>query len=97
MAPEVIAKGKYDAKADIWSLGISVIEMCEGSAPYKELDPKATMRAISEKAAPKLSNANKFSAELNDFISKCLTKNPNDRPDAMSLVLVINLLSLSQR
>jgi serine/threonine protein kinase len=92
MAPEVITKGKYDAKCDVWSLGITVIEMCEGSPPLMDMDPVAAMKAIPERPPPKL--AGKWSAELTDFVAKCLTKSPTERPSAMELLMVINLLLL---
>jgi len=46
MSPEVISKSKYNKKTDIWSLGITTIEMAEGEPPYSHLHPVRAMFVI---------------------------------------------------
>lgn len=86
MAPEVIQEVGYDVKADIWSLGITAIEMAEGKPPYANIHPMRAIFMIPSKPPPKLSEPDRFSKEFNDFIGKCLTKNPEQRPTAADLL-----------
>jgi serine/threonine kinase 4 len=46
MSPELISKSKYNSKTDIWSLGITSIELAEGSPPYSHIHPVRAMFAI---------------------------------------------------
>ncbi|KAH7971745.1 hypothetical protein HPB52_002402 [Rhipicephalus sanguineus] len=71
MAPEVIQEIGYDCVADIWSLGITALEMAEGKPPYGDIHP---MRA------------NRWSPEFIDFVSRCLVKNPEERATASDLL-----------
>ena len=54
MAPEII-DNSYDFKCDIWSIGISAIEMAQGEPPYANLPPWQTFLALHQNTAPKLS------------------------------------------
>lgn len=86
MAPEVIQEVGYDVKADLWSLGITAIEMAEGKPPYSNIHPMRAIFMIPSRPPPKLSEPDSWSKIFNEFISKCLTKNPEQRPDANTLL-----------
>lgn len=86
MAPEVIQEVGYDFKADIWSLGITAIEMAQGAPPYHNIHPMRAIFMIPSKPPPTLEETAKYSKEFNDFISKCLVKNPDQRPGAEELL-----------
>jgi len=86
MAPEVIEELDYDYKADIWSLGITVIEMAEGRPPHSEMHPMRVIFIIPSRPPPTMTNPEKWSPELNDFVKKCLMKDPTERPDATTLL-----------
>jgi len=80
MAPEVIMQDDgYDALADVWSLGITAIEIAMGVPPYSHLPPYPAMLKITQQDPPNVPES-KFSAEFRDFIRQCLTKNVNARP-----------------
>lgn len=86
MAPEVIREESYDFKADIWSLGICVIEMADGAPPFSHMHP---MRAIflipMMTSPPKLRDEDKYPSTMLDFIAQCLTMQASERPSSASL------------
>eukprot|EP01080_Neovahlkampfia_damariscottae_P002831 gene2831-4238_t len=86
MAPEVIQENKYNGKADVWSLGITAIELAEGKVPLSGIHPLRAMFQIPNKAPPTLTEKNKWSDEFNDFIAQCLTKAPEERPTSKELL-----------
>jgi serine/threonine protein kinase len=91
MSPEVIAcetdkEISYDYKADIWSLGITCIELAEKEPPHNELNPTRVMMRIRKSDAPKLKETHKWSKVFQDFLSKCLTKMPDERLNARELL-----------
>eukprot|EP01088_Endostelium_zonatum_P007114 TRINITY_DN19287_c0_g1_i1.p1 TRINITY_DN19287_c0_g1~~TRINITY_DN19287_c0_g1_i1.p1 ORF type:complete len:553 (-),score=157.26 TRINITY_DN19287_c0_g1_i1:133-1791(-) len=85
MAPELIRGQDYDAKVDIWSLGIVVYEMAEGDPPYMENPPLRSLFLISTKGIPDLRDA-KWSKEMKDFVKQCLRSEPDKRPNATQLL-----------
>ncbi|KAI8910040.1 kinase-like domain-containing protein [Powellomyces hirtus] len=86
MAPEVITGNSYGTEADIWSLGITAIEMADGVPPLHELHPMRAMFKIPYLPAPTVQDPSRFSPEFVDFLSKCLTKDPPSRPSAIQLL-----------
>ncbi|XP_071744996.1 serine/threonine-protein kinase 4 isoform X2 [Lepeophtheirus salmonis] len=86
MAPEVIQEIGYDCVADIWSLGITALEMAEGKAPYGEIHPMRAIFMIPAKPAPTFNKPGKWSPQIIDFVSRCLVKNPKERATASELL-----------
>lgn len=85
MAPEVIEEIGYDTKADIWSLGITAIEMAEGRPPYSDIHPMRAIFMIPTKPPPTFKKPEEWSSEFNDFIRSCLIKKPEERKTALRL------------
>jgi serine/threonine protein kinase len=91
MAPEVIncdtnRENPYDYKADIWSLGITCIELAEKEPPHHELNANRVLMKIRKSESPKLQDCIKWSLEFQDFVFKCLDKNPESRLTARELL-----------
>jgi serine/threonine-protein kinase 24/25/MST4 len=86
MAPEVIKQDQYDGKADIWSLGITCIEMALGKPPHSKLTALRVMNSILKSDPPVLEDRDAkegrkpWSREFKDFVKQCLQKEPNNRP-----------------
>ncbi|KAF3840707.1 hypothetical protein F7725_006569 [Dissostichus mawsoni] len=90
MAPEVIAcdenpDSTYDYRSDIWSLGITAIEMAEGAPPLCDMHPMRALFLIPRNPPPKL-KSKKWSKKFLDFIEGCLVKTYNSRPSTEQLL-----------
>ena len=86
MAPELINMQKYNKSIDIWSLGITCIELAEYEPPYINFDKSEALNKIKRNPPKGLSTPNKWSKEFNDFVQICLVVNKFKRPTCKDLL-----------
>lgn len=92
LPPEVINQDvidpKYSSVIDIWSLGITIIEMAEGQPPYGDLEQSVAMKEIANhnKSSPTFKNPSMWSHSLNDFLALCLNKDVRLRKSSKDLL-----------
>uniref|UniRef100_A0A7N8X8E2 non-specific serine/threonine protein kinase n=1 Tax=Mastacembelus armatus TaxID=205130 RepID=A0A7N8X8E2_9TELE len=82
MAPEVILamdEGQYDGKVDVWSLGITCIELAERKPPLFNMNAMSALYHIAQNESPIL-QSNHWSDSFRNFVDSCLQKIPQDRP-----------------
>ena len=88
MSPQVVLNEKYDTKTDIWSLGITCVELVEGEPPNGDMKPGKVMEkiAITPPKVEDIINVDEHTDEFVDFVRLCLEINPSKRPDASQLL-----------
>lgn len=104
MAPERIQGGAYSVKSDVWSTGLTIMELAIGRFPFDSSEAAAGDRAsagpmgildllqtIVHEPAPKLPKSEAFPPILDEFIAKTLLKNPDERPTPRDLYVSSNL------
>ncbi len=86
MAPEVVEGGGYDFRADMWSFGITAIELAHGEAPYSDLPSMKVIVSILNNDPPRLSPGRKWDSSFEAMVAACLQKDPNKRPTSEQLL-----------
>lgn len=77
LAPEIVSAGQdgkygYDAKVDVWSLGVCCIEMADGRPPLSDLPPMRVLLELSKKPALTFADASKWDGDHQAFVAACL-------------------------
>uniref|UniRef100_A0A673MRJ6 non-specific serine/threonine protein kinase n=1 Tax=Sinocyclocheilus rhinocerous TaxID=307959 RepID=A0A673MRJ6_9TELE len=91
MAPEVVmcetSKDRpYDYKADIWSLGVTLIELAQIEPPNHEMNPMRVLLKIAKSEPPTLATPSRWSPEFSDFLRKALDKHVDNRWSSLQLL-----------
>ncbi len=94
MAPEVMIcetfkDQPYDYRADIWSLGITLIELGQMEPPFHDIPPMRVLIKIQKSDPPTLDRPAAWSKLFNRFLKRCLVKDPNQRATARELLQVV--------
>ncbi|KAL6470253.1 hypothetical protein MHYP_G00213720 [Metynnis hypsauchen] len=88
MAPEVILamdEGQYDGKVDVWSLGITCIELAERKPPLFNMNAMSALYHIAQNESPTLQSS-EWTDYFRNFVDSCLQKIPQDRPHSEDLL-----------
>jgi serine/threonine protein kinase len=86
MAPEVIQESMYDSKADLWSLGITLIELADREPPFSNIHPMRAIFMIPSRPPPTFHDESRWSPDMVSFSKRCLVKNPDERASAKELL-----------
>ena len=91
IAPEIIAvemkmgPDGYSSKCDVWSMGITCIEMAETAPPMFDLHPMRALYLIPKNPPPKLADKGAWSKDFHNFLKSSLVRNPSKRPSCTAL------------
>ncbi|KAJ7596624.1 kinase-like protein [Mycena floridula] len=89
MAPELIQGKQYDSSADIWSFGITALELSQGRPPRSRESPQSVLLRTIQDAPPTLDREggnHKYSKAFQEMVQSCLVKDPSKRPTAEQLL-----------
>ncbi|KAH9004231.1 kinase-like protein [Lactarius hatsudake] len=89
MAPELISGIQYDSSADIWSFGITALELAQGRAPRSRESSRTVLLQIVQGEPPTLDReggVHKYSRAFKEVVERCLVKDPSLRPTAAQLL-----------
>ncbi|KER21535.1 hypothetical protein T265_15068 [Opisthorchis viverrini] len=92
MAPELIQRCAYDFKVDVWSTGITAIELAKGEPPNADLHPIRALLFIPHNPPPQLTGD--FSKQFRDFVESCLVKVPENEDSKKAKSFCCNPLSM---
>ncbi|GET87383.1 protein kinase, putative [Leishmania tarentolae] len=87
MAPEALTEKDYDSRADLWSLGITTIELAEGQPPHLGMHIARAVFFIPLNDPPTLQAKERWSPQMNLFIRRLLTKEKDLRPSAATMLM----------
>lgn len=99
MAPELIKAQSYDVAVDLWSLGATLYELCEGDPPNVKLPPTRAIQQVAQFGLPPLTNPEGYSTALRDFLKTTTEMRPKKRSTAKALLqkeFVLNCCSNGQ-
>lgn len=86
MAPEAIQEKEYDERADLWSLGITLIEIAESAPPHKDVHYARALFVIPKDPSPTLQKKDAWTPLMHRFLSRLLVKDPQLRPSATTML-----------
>ncbi|KAL7748629.1 hypothetical protein RI367_006040 [Sorochytrium milnesiophthora] len=95
MAPEVMEQKEYNYKADIWSFGVTLLEMAQGQAPYAQYPPLKVCMMVLNCPSPRLDDKSlqhEYSPAFKELVDMCLERDPKKRPTAEGLLKQSSLL-----
>lgn len=106
MAPERIQGEKYTVKSDVWSFGLSIMELAIGKFPFDASEHLSDgdsapagildlLQQIVHEPAPRLPKSEAFPQILEDMIQKCMNKRPEERPTPQELFVCVSPSDLS--
>jgi mitogen-activated protein kinase kinase len=100
MSPERIQGEKYTIKSDVWSVGMTLLELATGSFPFVNdrsdvVETLALLEWIVMEPSPKLPESEAFPKVMAEMIDRCLMKNPQDRPRPQELLVRDHLNDVS--